>query len=92
MLSPASQKLFLASRQGYFPDTKQIDSICFQIFQGDYTLVFPINSLPEAHKERRARRERRNGLKIERRLEIYSLASKNTENYFSNPTRINLGC
>ena len=36
------------------------------------------------------REERR--LRIERRLKIYSLASKNTENYFSNPTRINLGC
>ena len=30
--------------------------------------------------------------RIERKLDIYSLAFKNSENYFSNPTRINSGC
>ena len=50
MLFLTSQKLILASRQGYFLDIKQIDTICFQIFLDDYTPVLPINSPLEAHK------------------------------------------
>ena len=30
----ASQKLILASQQGYFPDLNRFDSICFHIFKG----------------------------------------------------------
>ena len=66
----------------------------FSDFQGDYTPIYPINSLPEAHKEKKGggtkREEKR--ARIQRKLEIYSLAFKNSENCFSNPTRINSGC
>ena len=86
MLFLASRKLFLASRRGYFPDVKQIDSICFQIFRTIIPLFLLINSLREAYREEAAEENRREErrLRIERRSEIYSLTSKNSENYFSN--------
>ena len=54
-------------------------------------LFLLINSLPEAYREETEKREEKR-LRIERRSEIYYLASKNTENYISNPARINSGC
>ena len=49
----ASQKLILASQQGYFSDLNRF-SICFYIFKRQYTLAFLMNSPPGAQRERTA--------------------------------------
>ena len=48
----------------------------FSDFQGDYTPVFPINSLPEAHKEKKRRRHEERGEKGQDTEETRDLLSR----------------
>ena len=81
----ASQKLILASQQGYFPDSNRFDSICFHIFKGDdYTLALPINSPSGVQGERidqskeDEEKDARRGIQTRRRAPQAEASSKST--------------
>ena len=52
LLFLASQKLILASQQGYFPDLNRLTQSVFRFSRDDYTPALLINSPPEAYEER----------------------------------------
>ena len=81
-----SQKLILASRQGYFPDLNRLAQSVFRLSRDNYTPTPSINSPPGAyeggHTDTQRERLKNRGKRGE--TETYSLASKNSDNYFSN--------
>ena len=54
LLFLASQKLILASRQGYFLDLNRLTQSIFRFSRDDYTPALLINSPPEAQGETHA--------------------------------------
>ena len=73
LLILASQKLILASQQGYFPNLNRLTQSVFRFSRNNYTLALPINSPPEAQREKKhtqaeAQREKK-GAQAEARTE-----------------------
>ena len=52
LLLLASQKLILASQQDYFPDLNRLTQSVFRFLRDNYTPALPINSPPEAQREK----------------------------------------
>ena len=60
LLFLTSQKLILASRQGYFPDLKRLTQSISRLSRDNYIPALPINSPPEAYEDtHRERLEKR---------------------------------
>ena len=59
MLLLASQKLILASQQGYFPDLNRLTQSVFKFSRDNYTPALSINSPPEAYPGEGRRDEER---------------------------------
>ena len=57
LLFLTSQKLIIASRQGYFSDLDRLTQSVSGLSRDNYTPALPINSPPEAYKEKGRRRE-----------------------------------
>ena len=55
----ASQKLILASQQGYFPDLNRLTQSVSIFSKDNYTPALPINSPPEAYEDGGAQAEAR---------------------------------
>ena len=58
MLFLTSQKLILASQQGYFPDLNRLIQSVSRFSRDNYTPPLPINSPPEAQEEERRKNTR----------------------------------
>ena len=65
LLFLASQKLILASQQGYFPDLNRLTQSVFRFSKGNFTPAFPINSplgvYEQTHAQTEAEKKRRDG-------------------------------